>query len=206
MKSEKKSILSSSEKSKLEKKSATNNNIDENFDVESQHSVKSTTETGFNTHKAKSSNQHESAHISPQDFGAMVISLNNTMKSHVNAMELHIDFMKVAWNQVVDNQTAMRQEFKESTAELQQEFKEAQNDIKTIKHDMHDSNGHLAISIKESEKRIIATVEDLIAHSEEVTRAKVALEIAKNNENLLTKTISILVFGVTVVALGVWLF
>ena len=218
MKSESKSILGSSEKSKLRTNSSTSSVNGDDIRIESQNSVNSPADVISNNPEEQHAKSSESEHLSPQKFGELAISLHNSVELHIKSaesrmtsmesrmasmesrMESHTKFMQNALKQVIDNQTVMRQEFKESLGVVQ-------SDIKEIKHDLHDSNGHLANSIKESEERIVTAVERLIARSEEVTRAKTAEEISKNNVSLLTKTAGIgLVIGGAVIAFGKWLF
>ena len=211
MKPVSKSKLGPSEKSNRSDNSSTNHKIGEEISKESQNLTGSKAEMDFSTHEERNAKLLKKAHKSSQDFGALAVSLHESMKSHM-------EFMQAAWKQMMENQTAMRQEDQESQTKLRQEIKDArqefkesqaamQEDIKIIKHDLHDSNGHLANTIKKSEERMIIAIKELIANSEEIASAKTDEKISKNNLRLLTMFTAIgVAIGSAAITLGKWLF
>ena len=186
------------------------------FGTESKNLNESFTSSDSIDIKSQSHDQVNDEIESQLDFEAMAKSIHISMKSHM-------EFMQAAWKQMMENHTAMlqdikdfRQEFKESQTKFRQEIKDSrrefkesqvamQNDIKIIKHDLHDPNGHLAITMTKSEERIMIAIKELIAKWEEKTLAEIDEKISKNNAQL-TKIMGIgIIIWSAVVLLGLFL-
>ena len=137
--------------------------------------------------KTQSNAQPSDAIESQLDFEAMATSFHISMKSHMK-------FMQAAWKQMMETQTEFRQEIRESQVAMHE-------DIKTIKHDLHDPNGQLA---KTQEKTLIAIIE-LIGKWEKSNLAEIDEKISKNNIRL-TKIMGIgIIIWSAVISLGLLL-
>ena len=143
---------------------------------------KSNTHVGVNVQENKNAKLLKNAHKSSQDFGAYAIALNNTTLSYMDTiakqMTAQTEILKgmmESGSEFTKSLEGVRSEFNTSLEGVRMEFTKSiegmEESIKSIVHDLHDSDGllaktlapikfdlrdpegHLARALKESEAR-----------------------------------------------------
>ena len=143
---------------------------------------KSNTHVDVNVHEKMNAKLLKNAHKSSQDFGALAIALNKTTLSYMDTMTKQMTTQTEIWNDMKESRSefiksleGVRTEFTTSLEGVRAEFSKSiegmEESIKSIVHDLHDSNGllaktlapikfdlrdpegHLARALKESEAR-----------------------------------------------------
>ena len=143
---------------------------------------KSSTHVDVNVQEKKNAKLLKNAHKSSQDFGAYAMALNKTTLSYIDSIEKHMTEQTEIWKDMKESRSefaksleGVRTEFNSSLEGVRMEFTKSlegmEESIKSIMHDLHDSDGllvkslapikfdlrdpegHLAKVLKESEAR-----------------------------------------------------
>ena len=96
--------------------------------------------------------------MSSCNCATLVVSLNNTMLSHMDLMKDHMSKQTALYQE----QTALYYDLKASQEALRWDLHDSDGLLATslapIKYDLRDSNGHLAVMLRESEARTTAEI------------------------------------------------
>ena len=133
MKSVNKSKPGKSVSSDSESKTTASGSVTKVIVSSSENVDESKTHVDQHVHENKSSKLRRSTGKSSQDYGAMIVALNNTMLSQMELMKEHMT-----------KQTELLKDMKRIQIEMQEKMEVIQGDIKVIKHDLHDSDGSVA--------------------------------------------------------------
>ena len=125
----------------------------------------SSTQLAEETHENKTEAILGNAQMSPCNCATLVVSLNNTMLSHMDHMKDHMSKQTALYQE----QTALYHDLKASQEALRWDLHDSDGLLATslapIKYDLRDSNGHLAVMLRESEARTTAEIKKSEARS-----------------------------------------
>ena len=113
----------------------------------------SSTQLAEETHENKTEAILGNTQMSPCNCTTLVVSLNNTMLSHMDLMKDQMSKQTALYQE----QTALYHDLKASQEALRWDLHDSDGLLATslapIKYDLRDSNGHLAVMLRESEAR-----------------------------------------------------
>ena len=125
----------------------------EEIGADSEILSQSSTQLAEETHENKTEAILGNTQMSPCNCATLVVSLNNTMLSHMDLMKDHMSKQTALYQE----QTALYHDLKASQEALRWDLHDSDGLLATslapIKYDLRDSNGHLAVMLRESEAR-----------------------------------------------------
>ena len=155
----------------------------EEIGADSEILSQSSTQLAEETHENKTEAIHGNAQMSSCNCATLVVSLNNTMLSHMDLMKDHMSKQTALYQE----QTALYHDLKASQEALRRDLHDSDGLLATslapikydlrdpnghlaislapIKYDLRDPNGHLAIMLRESETRTTAALKEYEARA-----------------------------------------
>ena len=137
----------------------------EEIGADSEILSQSSTQLAEETHENKTEAIHGNAQMSSCNCATLVVSLNNTMLSHMDLMKDHMSKQTALYQE----QTALYHDLKASQEALRRDLHDSDGLLATslapIKYDLRDPNGHLAIMLRESEARTTAALKEYEARA-----------------------------------------
>ncbi len=194
--------------------------ITEEIGADTEILSQSSTQLAEETHENKTEAILGNTQMSSCNCATLVVSLNNTMLSHMDLMKDHMSKQTALYQE----QTALYHDLKASQEALRWDLHDSDGLLATslapIKYDLRDSNGHLAVMLreseartnterKESEKRIMSEIKaseariiNAIEASKEDSRNYADTKIAENNVKLLKQAGTAIFAVVTTLVAG----
>ena len=213
--------------SKPADKETPNQPITEEIGADSEILSQSSTQLADEIHENKTEAILGNTQISSRNCATLVVSLNNTMLSHMDLMKDHMSKQTALYHEqtaLYQEQTALYHDLKASQEALRRDLHDSDGLLATslapIKYDLRDSNGHLAKMLreseartnterKESEKRIMSEIKasevriiNAIEASKEDSRNYADTKIAENNVKLLKQAGTAIFAVVTTLVAG----
>ena len=146
--------------SKPADKGTPNQPITEEIGADSENLSQSSTQLAEETHENKTEAILGNAQMSPCNCATLVVSLNNTMLSHMDLMKDHMSKQTALYQE----QTALYHDLKASQEALRRDLHDSDGLLATslapIKYDLRDPNGHLAVMLRESEARTTVALKE----------------------------------------------
>ena len=146
--------------SKPADKGTPNQPITEEIGADSENLSQSSTQLADETHENKTEAILGNAQMSPCNCATLVVSLNNTMLSHMDLMKDHMSKQTALYQE----QTALYHDLKASQEALRRDLHDSDGLLATslapIKYDLRDPNGHLAKMLRESEARTTVALKE----------------------------------------------